>query len=132
VRAMVTADFRDDVSAAYGARKELGPEYERAVLESFVARAAESIDQHVDARLAQYGVGTAPAAPSPRRPVQGQGQADNAYVAVPVFSLILGVAGSIWLTAGTQAEADAVFAMWLGIMLLNLVFARLVRNLHRG
>lgn len=128
MRAMVTADFRDDVSAAYETRKELGPEYERAVLESFVARAAESIDQRVDARLAQFGVGAAPA-PAAARQKQ---QPDNAYVAVPVFSLIFGVGGSIWLTGIAGAEADAVFAMWLGIVLLNLVFARLVRNLHRG
>lgn len=127
MRAMVTADFRDDVSAAYETRKELGPEYERAVLESFVDRAAAAIDQRVDARLAQHGVGAA--APRKQRPAQ---QADNSYVAVPVFSLIFGVGGSIWLTAIARAEADAVFAMWLGIVLLNLVFARLVRNLHRG
>lgn len=127
MRAMVTADFRDDVSAAYETRKELGPEYERAVLESFVDRAAAAIDQRVDARLAQHGVGATAA--RKQRPAQ---QADNSYVAVPVFSLIFGVGGSIWLTAIARAEADAVFAMWLGIVLLNLVFARLVRNLHRG
>ncbi|PZF80824.1 hypothetical protein [Jiangella anatolica] len=127
---MVTADFRDDVSVAYETRKELGPEYERAVLESFVDRAAAAIDQRVDARLAQLGVG---AAPAPARPKQRQGeQPDNAYVAVPVFSLIFGVGGSIWLTGIAHADADAVFAMWLGIVLLNLVFARLVRGLRRG
>ncbi|SDS60677.1 hypothetical protein [Jiangella sp. DSM 45060] len=112
---MVTADFRDDLSVAYETRKELGPEYERAVLESFVAGAAESIDRRVDARLARHGQ---------------ERQPDNSYVAVPVFSLLFGVGGSIWLTAGAHAEADAVFAMWLGIVLLNLVFARLVRRLH--
>ena len=131
MRAMVTADFRDDVSAAYETRKELGPEYERAVLESFVDRAAAAIDQRVDARLAQHGVGATAAAPAARKQRPAQ-QADNSYVAVPVFSLIFGVGGSIWLTAIARAEADAVFAMWLGIVLLNLVFARLVRNLHRG
>ncbi|SED65910.1 hypothetical protein [Jiangella alba] len=114
---MVTADFRDDLSVAYETRKELGPEYERAVLDSFVARAADAIDQRVDARLA--------------RPARSEQQPDNSYVAVPVFSLLFGVGGSIWLAAGAQAEADAVFAMWFGIVLLNLVFAKLVRNLHR-
>ena len=130
---MMTSDFRDEASAAYEARKELGPEYERAVLESFVAHAAESIDKQVDARLAQHGVGrgTTPNKPK-QRPDQGpEEQPDNSYLAVPVFSLLFGVAGSIWLTAGAHAEADAVFAMWLGITLVNIVSGRLVRSMRK-
>jgi hypothetical protein len=123
---MVSPDFRDEASASYEVRKELGPEYEQAVLESFVARAAESIDQRVDARLAQYGVGTAP-----QRQKRGQEQQqDNSHLAVPVFSLLFGLVGTIWLTAGAHAEADAVFAMWLGITLVNIVFARLFKSMR--
>jgi hypothetical protein len=110
---MVTSDFRNDASAAYEVRKELGPEYERAVLESFVANAAESINHQVDARLAQHG---------------REGQPDNSHLAVPVFSLLLGVSGSVWLTAGAHAESDAVFAMWLGITLVNIVFLRMFKS----
>lgn len=106
-------------TAAYEARKEVGPDYERAVLESFVANATESIDQRGDARLAQQGIGKAP------RKQQRQ-QTDDSYLAVPVFSLLFGVGGSIWLTAGS--ESDSVFAMWLGIVLVNLVFALLLRK----
>jgi hypothetical protein len=51
-------------------------------------------------------------------------------VAVPVFSLVFGVAGSIWLTAGAHAESDAVFAMWLGITLVNIVFARMFKRMR--
>jgi hypothetical protein len=122
-RAMVAPDLRDEATAAYEARKELGPEYERAVLESFVASAAESIDQWVDTRLAQLAAGQAPQ----RHKQQGQ-QPDNSYVAVPVFSLLFGVGGSIWLAAGAGADGDTVFAMWLGIVLVNLAFARLFRK----
>jgi hypothetical protein len=50
---------------------------------------------------------------------------------VPVFSLLFGVSGSVWLTAGAHAESDAVFAMWLGITLVNIVFARMFRNLRK-
>jgi hypothetical protein len=122
---MATSDFRTEASAAYEARKDLGPDYEHAVLESFIANATESIDQQVDARLAQHGVIAAP---------QKQGkepQPDNSYVAVPVFSLVFGVIGSIWLTAGAHAESDAVFAMWLGITFVNIVFARMSRSMRR-
>lgn len=80
---MVAPDLHDEATAAYEARKELGPEYERAVLESFVASATESIDQRVDARLAQQGIGGTP------QKQQGQ-QPDNSHLAVPVFSLLFG------------------------------------------
>jgi hypothetical protein len=123
---MTVSDFRDDATAAYQARKELGPEYESAVLESFVAHASESIDQQVDARLALHGIDTAPQKRKPGQPPQP----DNSHVAVPVFSLVFGVIGSIWLTAGAHAEADSVFAMWLGITLVNLVFARTLRRMR--
>lgn len=121
---MLDPNFRDEASVAYETRKELGPEYERAVLESFVANAADSIDQRVDTRLAQHGVGN----PAQKQKQGRERQPDNSYLAVPVFSLLFGVGGSIWLTAGAHAESDAVFAMWLGITLVNIVFARLFRS----
>ncbi len=131
---MVTSDFRDDASAAYAVHKELGPEYERAVLEAFVANAAESINHQVDARLAQHGFGAPaqnPAAGEPQLPGLNQPrQPDNSYLAVPVFSLLLGVVGSLWLTAGAHAESDAVFAMWLGITFVNIVFARMFKSMR--
>ncbi|MFD9195480.1 hypothetical protein ACFWCA_45635 [Streptomyces phaeochromogenes] len=118
---MVAPDLHDEATAAYETRKQLGPEYERAVLESFVASATESVDQRVDARLAQQGIGGAP------QKQQGK-QPDNSHLAVPVFSLLFGVGGSIWLTAGAGADSDTVFAMWLGIVLVNLVSALLFRK----
>ncbi len=132
---MVTSDFRDEASAAYEVRKELGPEYERAVLESFVANATDSINQQVDARLAQYGVGAPmqqplgqPQLPPQNQPQRPNGKPDDSHLAVPVFSLIFGVSGSIWLTAGAHAESDSVFAMWLGIVLVNIVFGRMFKR----
>lgn len=130
---MVTSDFRNDASAAYEVRKELGPEYEHAVLESFVANATESINQQVDARLAQHGVAS-PVHHQPagqlQVPGQKQPQPDNSHLAVPVFSVVFGVVGSVWLTAGAHAESDAVFAMWLGITLINIVFLRMLKGMR--
>ena len=133
---MVTSDFRDEASAAYAVHKELGPEYERAVLESFVANASESINQQVDTRLAQHGVGAVAQngqqeVPGRLQPSTREAQPDNSHLAVPVFSLLFGVTGSVWLTAGAHAESDAVFAMWLGITFVNIVAARMFRSLRK-
>jgi hypothetical protein len=127
---MTASDLRDEASAAYQAGKELGPDYEQAVLESFVARAAESIDERVDARLAQRGVGQAPRSPHKQGKDQ---QPDNSHMAVPVFSVIFGVGASIWiwLSAGAGADpAEAVFAMWLGLTMINIAFGRLLKKLR--
>ena len=42
---------RDELSAAVEARRELGPESERAVIDSFLARVEATIDERVDERL---------------------------------------------------------------------------------
>ncbi|MDH2387838.1 hypothetical protein QCN29_03340 [Streptomyces sp. HNM0663] len=73
---MVAPDLHDEATAAYEARKELGPDYERAVLESFVANATESIGQRVDARLTQQGICKVPQK-------QQRQQTDDSYLAVP-------------------------------------------------
>ena len=121
VRTAAATDFHDHATAAYEARKELGPEYERAVLDAFAASVTDSVNELVDARLAQHGVGGTPG----RKP-KGQ-QFDDSYLAVPVFSVILGIVATVGLTAGVNATSEIVFAMWLGIGIVNLAFARILR-----
>jgi hypothetical protein len=110
---MSDPDFREEAAAAFEARKELGPDYERAVLESFVTRAASSIDQRVDARLAQYGVGK-----PPQRPADG---APRHSLALAIVSLALGVIGSIPL--GIVTGLPIVVVLWAGIVGVNFAYA---------
>lgn len=44
---------RDDLTAAVGARRELGDESDREVIESFLDRIGTAIDARVDQRLAE-------------------------------------------------------------------------------
>jgi hypothetical protein len=44
---------REDLSAAVGARRELGPDSEREVVEAFLDRVGTAIDARVDQRLAE-------------------------------------------------------------------------------
>ncbi|HEY9378264.1 MAG TPA: hypothetical protein VIQ02_14365, partial [Jiangellaceae bacterium] len=48
-----TGPTRDDLTAAVGARRELGPDYEDAVLDSFLARLNRQVQERVDATVAE-------------------------------------------------------------------------------
>jgi hypothetical protein len=108
---MTVPEFRDEAAAAFEARKELGPDYEHAVLESFVTRATESIDRRVDARLAQYGVG---------KPPQKR-ETDNTPLALAICSLIF----AIPLTAISAAMIGyaGMVTVWVGIVAVNIAYA---------
>jgi hypothetical protein len=56
----------DDIRAAAEVHRELGPEYDKAVVESFLERLGPEIDARVDSRVAQeLEAGTA--SPVPHR-----------------------------------------------------------------
>lgn len=56
---------RDEVEAALGARRELGPETEPAVIDSFVDRMERAIEARVDERIAAKRPGAVPTFSSP-------------------------------------------------------------------
>ena len=49
----------DEIRAAAATHRELPPEYQNAVIESFLSKVDREIDARVDARLAGYGAGRA-------------------------------------------------------------------------
>ena len=81
---------RDDLAAAIGARRELGKEYEDAVVDSFVARLDQRIAERVDEQLAER-LGSKPTAKAPASAPAKEGAA---------HSFILGMAS---LFAGSQS-----------------------------
>ncbi len=89
---------RDDVQAAIEARRELGPELEPHVIDSFI--------QRIEQRLAK---------PAPRH-------GDDKTFALTIFSLI----ASIPLTAiaVVQSGLIALVIVWVGIVLVNLSYSR--------
>lgn len=101
----LTGEFR----AAVEARRELGPEYEPALVESFLDRLDESIDRRVESRLAER----APARPARR------GGIDGGQLAMGIVSVALGIP----LTAITLLAAGSLVAMvivWVGIVIVNI------------
>ena len=102
---------RDEAAAALGARQELGPEMEPAVIDAFVDR----VERAVDARMA--------ARPAERRaPAPTRRSANSNQLALAIVSL--GV--SIPLTAIALNSPGGVFAfviVWMGIVAVNVALA---------
>ncbi|MFD1535436.1 hypothetical protein [Nonomuraea guangzhouensis] len=100
----------DELRAALHARKDLGPDFEEALIESFLEKVDREIDRRVDSRLAR------------ERPLpQAQPSPDSGRrLALAIVSVVLGVVGSI---AALAAETGAaVLVIWIGIAVVNVAF----------
>ncbi|MGW0228987.1 hypothetical protein ACWDWO_11790 [Actinopolymorpha singaporensis] len=108
---------RDDAEAALHARKELGGDFEPAVVDSFVER----IDAAIEARVAQEVKRATASAPAPRKD-------DGHALALAIVSL--GVAIPLSGLAAHEAGPRGLLLAWIGIVLVNLTFA--LGRLRRG
>ena len=93
---------QDELHAALEARRELGPEYEPQVVDSFLERVERRLAERRDNK--------------PARPEA------NKTLALAIISLIL----SIPLTAigVTQAGLTGLVVVWAGIVLVNLAYTQ--------
>lgn len=98
---------RDDAEAALAARRDLGRDYEPAVVDSFVDRLDRAIDARVAQRVEQVG-GRAPAAP------------DRSGLVLAVVSIGCGI--PITAIAGSAGLPELLIA-WIGIVLVNMAYA---------
>ncbi|MET9020137.1 hypothetical protein ABZV93_09165 [Actinopolymorpha sp. NPDC004070] len=107
---------RDEAEAALHARRELGADFEPAVVDSFVDR----IDAAIEARVAQEVKRAGK--PAPRR------KDDGHALALAIVSL--GVAIPLSGLAAHEAGVAGLVVAWLGIVLVNLAHA--LSRLRRG
>ncbi|MGR6916342.1 hypothetical protein ACU635_19045 [[Actinomadura] parvosata] len=96
------------------ARRDLGPEFEDAVVESFLDKMGQEIDRRVDERLAQ-------AAPKAARPVVNPNVADGQRLALAIVSLVLGTGATLAFVL-TGSAASYVIPVWIGIIIVNALF----------
>jgi hypothetical protein len=94
---------RDELDAAVEARRELGQELEPQVIEGFLERVGQAIDERVDQRLK-------------KREGDGEGT-----IGLAVVSLLFGIPLT-GIGAGTTGLAGLV-VVWLGIVLVNFAYA---------
>ncbi|MFJ8432570.1 hypothetical protein ACIQ9P_14865 [Kitasatospora sp. NPDC094019] len=114
-------DLRRDLDASLQARKELGPEYEAELVDSFLARLDARLDARVERRVAErlgpangYGPAGEYARPGygPRR--FGRRSATR----LPIISLVLGIPLSG--IAADQGGFWGLLVCWAGIVGVNV------------
>jgi hypothetical protein len=118
----------DELRAAAETHRELGPDYQSAVIDSFIDKVGREIDARVDARLGQARVPSPyPGYPGPHQmaPKQ-QSSGRNGQLALAIVSLSLGVPMTA-IALGTHAGNLALFIIWLGIVAVNAAFALISR-----
>ncbi|GAA3152421.1 hypothetical protein GCM10010466_49260 [Planomonospora alba] len=121
-------DIRQDMHATLHARRELGPEYEAALVESLVERIDATIAARVQAELHAAGAAPySPYGPSPYAPPQPKPKG-NGSVAVALGSLGIGI--PLTAVAAAEAGAGGLLLAWAGIVAVNLAHS-LGRLRHR-
>jgi hypothetical protein len=107
----------DELKAAVSARRDLGPEYEDAVVESFLDKMGKEVDRRVDERLAQVG---------PKAAARG-GASDAQRLALAIVSLSLGTLTTLAFVLAGGERASYLVPVWIAIIIVNVVF-----NSNRG
>jgi len=116
-----TGSTRDDLTAAVGARRELGPDYEDAVLDGFLARLDRQMQERVDATVADR------LSSGERRAAGGPAQRDPGLT-LGIVSVIAGIPVTA-ITTGTE-ELAALIVAWGGIAVVNVAHAWGRRRRH--
>ena len=103
---------REELSATVAARRELGPEYDAALVESL----AERVEQVVQARVAAQQLAAPP-------PAQASSTALSAGQRIAIAAISLGVAIPCLAIAGDVAGVAGVAITWAGIAVVNVAAA---------
>jgi hypothetical protein len=117
----------DEFRAAAETHSELGPEYQSAVIDSFIDKVGKEIDARVDARMRAQQPGPYPAPypvqfngqlPVPKQP----GNQRGTQFALAIVSMALGIPLTA-IALGNHAGNLALFIIWLGITVINVAYA---------
>ncbi|RVX40646.1 hypothetical protein EDD27_3062 [Nonomuraea polychroma] len=111
--------LRDDLQATLDARRDLGPDYDAALVESFVERLDETIAARVRAELTLHG-----AAPHKH-------QAKNPGSAmIPIALGSMGIGIPLTAIAAGNAGLVGLTITWLAIVIINVAAAAAI--MRRG
>ncbi len=101
---------RSEIEAVIETRRELGPTYEPALVDSFVEKVETAIEKRVDARLAER-----------RRAQSMERRHSGQQLALGIVSLVAGIPISIVLAV--TGNLPALLVAWTGIAIINIAYA---------
>jgi len=107
----------DEIRAAAHAHQELGPDYQSAVVESFLDKVGREIDARVDERVAALS--------GSRRQRLPRAYTQRSPFALAVLSLIAGIPlSAIALNSGYNGHGNvgALFIIWAAITVINVAY----------
>ena len=102
----------DEFRAAAEVHRELGPEYDKAVVDSFLQRLGPEIDARVDARVAEEFEA-------------GAGQSRTPSMRLAITSMVLGIPLTAIVASGSGHPVGliGVLIIWLAIAIINVAYA---------
>ena len=101
---------REDVEALLEVRRELGPSYDAALVDSFADRMERAIAERVDAQLAER-----------RHQRQQVDSRDSKQLALGIVSLGCGI--PITAIAAGISDLPGIIVAWSGIAVVNIAYA---------
>ena len=112
-RVCVNQQTNEEIAAAAGAHRELGPGYDDAVAEGLVERIGAEVDKRVDARLTQHGL-----------PSRRLARPTSSGTFFGLSSLVIGgiTAVSI-MNTHVGNSAAVVILIWVVIGIINVAYA---------
>jgi hypothetical protein len=112
----------DEIRAAAETHRELGPNYQSAVIESFLDKVGREIDAGVDARVAAAQHYIAPTQPAP--PAKPASRERSAF-ALAIVSISLGIPlTAITVAAGTHPPGiSGLIVIWIAIAVINVAYS---------
>ncbi|MBG0832067.1 hypothetical protein HS041_30650 [Planomonospora sp. ID67723] len=124
-------EMRQDMRATIDARRDLGPEYEAALVESFVERLDATIAARVRAEVHATGAAPYPGQPYPGQPYPGQPYPGQPYKkqkksgnpSIPIALGSLGIGIPLTGIAAGEAGFAGLLLAWGGIVTINIAHA---------
>ncbi|MEV6649393.1 hypothetical protein [Streptomyces sp. NPDC051219] len=114
-------ELKKELDATLQARRELGPEYESALLDSFLEKVEQRLDGTVDRRvrrqLAEQQMVAARGARSPHVVDGNFGERFGFGIITMILAIPLSAIGAV------QADLEGLVVTWAGIVGVNAVYA---------
>ena len=119
--------LRADLESTLSVRRELGPDYEPALIEGFLERVDERIAARVDAQMTNH-LASRPDLDRREAQAASQGQPDHAFV-LSLASMGMGI--PISAISASTAGTTGLLVAWCGIAAVNGAYAWSRAAAHR-